>query len=261
MAARALASGATRKGVTEIVWDISGRCVKPYSTVYWGRPAAETAEHKMYGVPWDPVLGGYRDKYVVLGRRKIPMYVEILTACHKCETCLEARRKLWAARAVQEVKDSVRTWFGTLTLHPDAYMLALSRARAREAAQGVAFDTLPEPEKFRLLHAQIKPEIQKYLKRLRAAIGPETLRYLFVVEAHQSGVPHYHALVHECDPAKPVRKRQLDEQWKLGFTKWRLVSDVNPAYYVAKYLAKDARARLLASEDYGSSPYRQSLPN
>ena len=186
------------------------------------------------------------------------MSVLILTPCHKCEPCLEARQKLWTARATQEIKDSVRTWFGTLTLSPDTWMLALSRARARQAAQGVAFDLLPEGEKFTLWNAQIAPEITKYLKRVRFECGG-TLRYLFVTEAHQSGVPHYHALVHECDPANPVRKRTLDRQWTLGLVKqWRLVDDVAPAHYVCKYLGKDQRARTRASQDYGSSPYRQS---
>lgn len=259
MAADALSRGAIRKSATEIVWDISGVCVKPYSTVYWGRPAAETAEKHMYGTPADAYGRGVRSKTVLISRKgNIPMYCEILTPCHKCERCLQRRQALWTARATQEIKDSVRTWFGTLTLNPDAYMLALSRARHRESVQGVAYDLLPDDEKFRRLHSQIKPEIVKFLKRLRAATGPESLRYLLVTEAHQSGVPHYHALIHECDPAKPVRKRQLDAQWKLGFGKWRLVSDIHPAHYVCKYLAKDMRARLLASQDYGSSPYGQA---
>ena len=261
MAARALARGATRKGVTQIEWDVSGRCVKPYSTTYWGRPAAETSNKYLYGLPATRNMPGVRDKTVLIRRNgDVPMYVTILTPCHKCEVCLEARQRLWTARAVQEIKDSVRTWYGTLTLRPDAYVLALMRARAKEAAQGVAFDLLEEDEKFGLIHAQIRPEIQKFLKRLRAAIGPESLRHLVVAEAHQSGVPHYHALIHECDPARPVRKRQLDAQWKLGFSQWRLVSDIYPAGYVCKYLAKDAKARVMASEDYGSSPFRPSVP-
>ena len=186
------------------------------------------------------------------------MYVDIITPCHKCEVCLKARQRLWTARALQEVKDSVRTWWGTLTLSPDTWMLALSRARAREAAQGVDYDLLPPDEKFRLWDAQVKPEITKFLKRVRAQ-SAAPLRYLLVTEAHESGVPHYHALVHECDPAKPVRKRVLDSQWTLGEIKqWRLVSDRRPAHYVCKYLSKDARTRILASQDYGSSPYRQS---
>ena len=187
------------------------------------------------------------------------MSVLILTPCHKCGPCLEARQRLWTARATQEIKDSVRTWWGTLTLSPDVAHLALSRARARESSQGIDFDLLPEAEKFGLWHAQIAPEITKYLKRIRHHMGTDAMRYLFVVEAHESGVPHYHALIHECDPAKPVRKRTLDSQWTLGLIKqWRLVNDIYPAGYVCKYLAKDARARLRASQDYGSSPYRQS---
>lgn len=206
------------------------------------------------------------------------MGVTIITKCHKCGTCLKERSKLWTARAIAETEMAHRTWFGTLTLSPDAAFLALSRARARESAQGVDFDGLPPEERFALWNSQIQPEITKFLKRLRMEVlrsaGLDSqavkwpIRYLFVVERHASGVPHYHALIHETRPDIPVRKRMLDNQWKLGFTQFRLVdeafpvdtwaggeyvapSGMKPAAYVCKYLAKDALARVRASTAYG----------
>lgn len=198
------------------------------------------------------------------------MCVTIITKCHKCEICLREKAALWTARAIQECNDASRTWFGTLTLSPDAWMLALSRARARERAQGIDYDQLPPPERFALWNSQIQVDITKYIKRvrmeaLRLAGAPDNvpqspIRYLFVVEKHQSGVPHYHALIHETLPGIPVRKHTLDDQWKLGFTKWRLIPDLvetddgtyyKPARYVCKYLQKDAFGRTRASIDYG----------
>lgn len=205
------------------------------------------------------------------------MSVEIITKCHKCTTCLKERAKLWTARAIAECQMAERTWFGTLTLRPDVAHLALSRARHKEAVQGVDFDKLPEPERFALWNRQIQVEVTKFLKRLRmealrAAGVPahgrlSPVRYLFVVEKHASGVPHYHALIHETHPDIPVRKRMLDGQWKLGFTQFRLIDDAfpedtwasgsnvrpnaRPAHYVCKYLQKDALARVRASTAYG----------
>lgn len=248
LAAKALSQGAIRKSQSAIYWDISGVCQDPWLTTYWGRPPADE------GV-----------KRVLIGPGKAhTMYVDIETPCHKCEACLKHRAQLWTARATQEIKDSVRTWYGTLTLSPDAWMKALLRARARESAQGVDYEALPADERWALWVAQIQPEMTKYLKRVRMegirkagfadTPGVKPYRYLLVTEAHQSGVPHFHMLVHEVYPDIPVRKATLDGQYKLGLVRqWRLVSDTYPAHYVCKYLSKDARARVRASQEYGSA--------
>src|SRR5205814_1472707 len=77
-------------------------------------------------------------------------------------------------------------------------------------------------------------------------------RYLLIAEAHKSGVPHFHMLLHEPDVANTVRHATLRDQWRYGFTNFKLVSDPRAAGYIAKYLAKDALARVRASKDYGS---------
>lgn len=215
------------------------------------------------------------------------MAVIIHTPCHKCEWCLKQRAKLWTARAIAECQQAVRTWFGTITLSPDAAHLALSRARAREALQGVDFESLSQTERFALWNRQIQVEITKYFKRLRMealrAAGAETagilqpFRYLLVVEKHASGVPHYHALIHETRSDIPIRKRMLDGQWKHGFTQFRLVDEAfpedtwasgsyvapsgsRPAHYVCKYLSKDALARVRASTAYGQARLSVTRP-
>jgi len=279
MAARALRCGGIRKGATLIEWDISGKCTSPYYTSYYGRPSAEWGDnHLLRGTPrklydtWDPVHGAgvgihpqVIDRYVTITKHgPIPMEVVIFTPCHKCEKCLKHRAALWTARAIQESKDSVRTWFSTMTLRPDVAHLALMHARAKEAQQGVDFDTLRPPEQFRLWVAQISPEITKFLKRVREnsqCYG--ALRYLLVVEAHKSGVPHFHALFHELDPDKPVRHKVLSKAWNLGFSNHKLVPDkltieedgriIRPAQYVCSYLNKSSSARVRASERYGQS--------
>lgn len=152
-----------------------------------------------------------------------------------------------------ETRASVRTWFGTLTLSPEQQHLALIRAAAHARSRGVEWGSLDDDEKFRRHHAQINREITKYLKRVRAQSGAP-LRYLLVAEKHQSGWPHYHMLVHEVSPVNPVRHAVLSEQWRVGFTRWKLVAEYAQARYLTKYLAKDAVARVRASIDYGNPP-------
>ena len=149
-----------------------------------------------------------------------------------------------------EVVMAERTWFGTLTLRPDRQQFALDSARMKCARQGIDFDGLSDDERFRLRHNFVSQELTRWMKRVRKNSGAP-LRYCLVAEAHKSGAPHYHVLIHECDPALPVRKEVLKSAWTWGFTKFVLVKDQRAALYVTKYLSKDARARVRASLQYG----------
>ena len=55
----------------------------------------------------------------LLEHDKGPVPVEMAARCRKCAGCLEHRRRLWTARALQEVNAHARTWFGTLTIRPE----------------------------------------------------------------------------------------------------------------------------------------------
>lgn len=186
-----------------------------------------------------------------------PMTVEIHTPCRTCENCLRHRTNLWTARAIQETRAAPRTWFGTLTLTAERQFYALTRARSRLTEQGIDFDGLSKEEQFGLRHAVISDEITKYLKRVRAQAGVP-LRFMMVAEAHQSGAPHYHLLVHETSPDKPVRHKVLKEKWTWGFTNFKLVTNLAQARYVCKYLAKSNLARVRASIDYGAATLSDS---
>lgn len=225
-------------GPLSVEWDTTGstKCLNPVRTTHEGRPSKEG------------------EKYVVAGKHKAnPLYVDMYTPCHKCENCLRHRQRLWTARALAETRSVSRTWYGTLTLKPEAHFSALTRARARCTAQGEDFETFPPETRFVRVHAEIAKELTKFLKRVRAQSGP--LRFLLVAEKHKSGDPHYHVLIHEQDAALPIRKALLEAQWsEHGFSHWRLVSDARPAHYVCKYLAKSIEARVRASIDYGSPP-------
>lgn len=69
--------------------------------------------------------------------------------------------------------------------------------------------------------------------------------------------PHVHCLLHETDSARPIRKRELDEGWGLGFIAFRLLR-LGPKggvahgaiAYVTKSLTSPRDFRLCASTDY-----------
>lgn len=224
LAARALREGGRSISPVAVEWDISGNCSDPYTT----NRVARRAEGNGPGV----------------------QYLDIITRCRKCENCRTAKQRLWTARARAEITMAPRTWFGTLTLSPEAqyYFLAIARQVADEAI-GKYEDATPEQQFMRRCWA-ISPDITKWLKRVRKESGSE-LRFLLVAEAHKSGEPHYHCLIHETDFAQPVRKRTLQTQWKLGFSQWKLVTDLGGARYVTKYINKGSLARVRASIRYG----------
>lgn len=222
------ALGYQAAGATE--WHFEGDCTSPAVMRLAGRP--------------DKVLVG-------LGIEPDRAYVGYLHGrCRKCEMCLKHRSRLWAARAVDEIKCANRTWFGTLTVRPDDRVRLAYEAQLRISRGGSDWLTLTESEKFYETCRSISPELTKFIKRTRKNSGVP-LRYLLVVEAHKDGFPHFHCLVHESDG--PVRKAVLDGAWKLGFSQFRLVKDAGAAWYACKYLSKSALARIRASEQYGQA--------
>lgn len=256
--ARGIPEGIERISLMRWRWDIAGDCQSPYARVLFARPGGDGKSGQT--LKWRTVDGRRRLKYVpaypqtrdiVVGPgTAIPYEVELLTRCRKCDKCRRARGALWRMRAVDEIKRAPRTWFGTLTLSPEAQHRYLAQARARLARQGVDFDALGYDEQFKERVRAISPEVTKFLKRVRKNSGAP-LRYLWVAEAHKSGAPHFHALIHEVEDLAPVRHAVLTAAWWIGFTQFKLIDDTRAASYVAKYLTKSACARVRASLGYG----------
>lgn len=266
LAKKALANGAKAIGPTRIEWDISGRCQSPYTREVYARPSTYDKSRKNWR-PWRDALkkAGIRmPAHDEMGRsifrnspwvtvRKgdtTPLGVELLTPCRKCDSCKRQRRYMWYMRAKSEMQLSGRTWFGTLTLRPEEHFRYLTVARVKLAKGGTDYDVLSETERFSALAAEIGVELTKYFKRLRKQSGVK-LRYLCVVEAHKSGLPHFHLLIHE-NGDNPVRHALLTGQWKLGFSRFKVVEENDRAAgYVSKYLVKSALVRVRASRLYG----------
>lgn len=189
-------------------------------------------------------LGIERERHII---------VDIDVRCRKCPACKRARQRHWSLRAISEVSDANRTWFGTLTLAPEYQFRCVALARAKLSRSGVSYDDLPPDEAFKERCRPLIAELQRYLKRLRK--GHPGLRHLVVVERHKSGDPHLHLLVHET--AGPVRHAQLTAKWAWGFSKFNLVAEGGSSKavgYVTKYLTKSLNHRVIASKSYGKSP-------
>lgn len=232
---RALANGATVKTRSVLDWDISGGCQNPPFVEYHGAAQRNLTAQ-------------------VAKERSAPYRIDMHVRCRKCEHCLKLRARLWRYRAFMEVKHSSRTWFGTLTLAPEHQFQALADATARLGKKSRKFSQLSDQEQFQYRHNAIQPHITKFFKRVRRKTDAK-LRYCLVAEAHKSGLPHYHLLIHETSDV-PVRHSILQKEWKLGFSNWKLVDREEPkaVSYVTKYLAKSSLARVRASLGYGSPP-------
>lgn len=240
IADKALASGGEKTSAFNARWSVAGQCQR-----------SEHRELKTHR----PTAG---DRFIgrdLNGRSSVhteTQTLELEVRCRRCAECLKARAQMWRMRAIAETAAHPRTWFGTITLRPEEQFKALSLARLRLARQGLDFDALEENEQFGERHAVISKEITKYLKRLRKQSGSK-FRIILVAEAHKSGAPHYHLLVHETNVSEPIRHAVLTGQWKLGFTNFKLVNGKSAASYVCKYLAKSAAARVRASVGYGKT--------
>lgn len=229
---KALYEGGERVSQMRFRWDVSAECACPKVVTVFGRPSSG------------------KGKYIVVAPgTKHPLEVELTTPCRQCSECLQRRSRIWAARAIAECEQSSRTWFGTLTLSPEAHFKALCAVRARSDERLSEFDQRPDSEKFHLVVNEIGKEITLFLKRVRKN-SDARLRYCLVAEQHKSGLPHFHALIHER--SLPVRHAVLKEAWRLGFTNFKLVTNGKfAAYYVAKYLSKSSLTRVRASVNYG----------
>lgn len=230
LALKALSAGAEHVSPGHLRWDISCRCKSP--------------------VPVDVGHSGTD----LIGRNQL-IWVEMQVRCRKCSNCLRVRSWEWAHRATVEVAAHPRSYFGTLTLSPEWQYKAQALGWTRYAERFDAISELNADEVWQLKVAAIGTWITRYIKRVRKDLGIP-LRYLLVAEAHKSGDPHFHMLLHEVERATPDQWDTycvLKSQWPYGHSAWTGIDPAAPreTRYVTKYLAKSALARVRASARYG----------
>lgn len=183
-------------------------------------------------------------------------------ACRRCAGCLDHKRRLWGSRAYWETLHSVRTWFGTLTFTPEEHVEGLRAAMSLAWQDGIDYHRLGEAEQLALNARALLPHVQQFLKRLRKGAKPSAdrpkgrppakFRYLLVFEPHESGLVHFHMLIHETSTT-PLLKADLEDQWGAHISHWRLVPTTSKkeVWYVCKYLSKEAAYKPRASLFYG----------
>lgn len=231
---RATQHGAERKSQTRWHWVIDPKCESPAIVEMAARPSP------------DRRTGSRR--IVVKRHSAHSLVITIEAPCRKCKHCQRKRSHMWRERAKLEMAQAHRTWLATYTLAPEYHYVMQARANARALARGVKFSELTPEEQFRRVNHEGSLELTLMVKRLRKNTK-RPLRYLLVTERHKSGYPHWHMLIHE--EKGPVTYRQLQAEWTLGFTNFKLLKDIEAAGYVAKYLSKSMQARVRASLRYG----------
>ena len=232
-----------------VAWDLAGPCQAPVPVELYGKPDDRDNGRK----------GFARSVMGVAKQSPSPMQLNIEARCRKCEACLRMRSHMWRLRAMSEMRAAPRTWFGTLTLSSQCQFNVTSQCRSWLDRQGVDFDALSDREQFAERVKVISSEITLFLKRVRKNSGAK-LRYMVVAESHKSGLPHFHLLIHEIEGI--CTHRVLKDGWRWGFSDFKLTpqGDLRAASYCAKYLAKQALARVRASEGYGERCWEEHEP-
>lgn len=219
---RAIEGGATPLGDKLWIWRSSGGCTQPVQIHYTAGRGGPSGVLRQY------------------------------VRCRRCDNCYRARRLHWTYRAGIEFALAPRTWLLTFTLKPEEHLLLQYKADLKyRRSTGNSLLGVPTPEQFPFLAGEGFLLITKFFKRLRKNTKAP-LRYMVTAEAHKSGLPHYHALVHETD--KAITKREFQENWQHGFSNAKLVLEPKACAYVAKYINKANAGRVRASLAYGKLP-------
>lgn len=237
--AKALRNGGKQLSLSTVEWDIAGRCERPVPVVLEGQH-----EHK------------WREKSRQKIRKAGFSRLMMSTRCRKCGPCLRYRSMSWKAKAGREIRSAQRTWWCTYTLSPQVHHEAWLRICVRLRKAGINPLELSAERAFKERAAELGKLFTDYVKRVRKQ-SQSQIRYLLVVESHKSGLPHLHALMHECQGT--LLHRHVNGQWYAGFSSAVLVGskdDVSPEkviHYVTKYISKQAVARIRASLHYGDN--------
>jgi len=167
-----------------------------------------------------------------------PTRVGIQVPCGQCIGCRLDRSRHWAIRCVHEAHGHEDNCFITLTYAPD------------KLPPGVSLQ---------------KSHFQKFMKRLRKAISPKTVRFFHCGEyGEQNQRPHYHACLFGYDFPDKIHYTTRDEcplymspmlqkLWPLGFSTVGNVT-FESAAYVARYITKKITGELAADHYKGRQP-------
>lgn len=141
----------------------------------------------------------------------------VLVPCGRCPACLTRRQNEWAFRLAEEHKNSVKTYFLTLT-YDDAHL--------EYTENGIP--TLR------------KKTASLFIRYLRRKLPKESLRYFLCGEYGDTfDRPHYHALLFfNYDIQDDFLDYLISKIWINGFFSLVPYNNIAQAKYVAKYCTK-----------------------
>lgn len=229
LAAYAIRRGAKIKAPHSYEWDVSGLCEKPKLVQLTGQTDIDRP------TPIAP----------------FKVFFDMWVRCRRCDACLKLRRSEWYRRVSVEVERAPRTWFATLTFEPNLRAKILATAQVDMARRGLDYEAEAEEERTAALNRAARNYVTLWLKRVRKNTNA-LIRYVIVLELHEDGFPHYHAMIHVI--AGQVGERDLRYAWDNGFSRFKLIEKEH-AGYIVKYLTKALGARIRASISYGNASY------
>jgi len=243
LAAKAMTYGAHRPSLGLVEWDVGAYCDEPVTVEVIGR--------------------GYVEGFTAVNPGTLSVILTGLP-CRKCVRCLRVRRAQWSDRAMKEIAHADRTWFCTFTLKPEVHHASFMEEMAKKSSRGWLDSDFSGADEEFILRCQgglsLVTKFWKNLRKPQSGEEPVRVKYLVTCERHLSGLPHFHALIHER--AGSVTYRRIASRWtRYGFMKANLVTeDRKAARYVTKYIAKDMLGlRIHASQRYGLPPSPANL--
>lgn len=171
----------------------------------------------------------------------------ITVPCGVCYECLAKHRREWAFRLYQEANSSGSAYFITLT-YDDLHVPFLVGGDTKNVRNLLNY--VPEEDEW-VDYVVSKPDVQKFLKRLRKMLNDYTkLRYYLVSEyGTKTGRPHYHMIMFNL-PVNPIA--ELESAWSLNGRPMGFVSvtplNIRRIMYVLKYIVNGFDREKLVSE-------------
>lgn len=215
---------------------------------------------------------------------RVPMETDMLVRCRRCAPCLRWRARHWYEAALREFASvfadgrpvifrngytrRMGVFMGSLTFPRVSHDASRSHAIVGLASEGVRFEELDQESQLEArMRFYYRSRLDKFLARDRKTMS---FRHLLVCELHEGGgphdgEPHFHILMFEIDPNRPLRHDELERCWRfdpsVGNCKFTLCKGKpgerfedwvgRVAHYVCKYISMSAVARIRPSILFG----------
>ncbi len=180
----------------------------------------------------------------------LPLDIALRVPCRRCVKCRTVKHLHWFERCEQQLKNSPRTWFQTLTFDDDRLHYLQMRAKSNSLKSGRPVTV----EEERIAYHDVRLWLARLRKPIKG-VKPE-LQFVYFCCAElgeKRGRLHYHLFLHELHGRYPIRKSYLERSWP-AIQQARLVrhsQNGECAYYITKYLTKSLW-KPKASKFYGT---------